>query len=143
MTLPILKITAEVERLIRLEGEASYPNECCRVMVGKLEGGQKLVNAIYPQRNERDDSPKNRFLISPDLVRDAELRAMREGVDVLGYYHSHPDHPAKPSQFDQDHAWPWYSYVIVSIQQGKSTDLTSWQLTDDRSQMIPEPVEMT
>ena len=143
MTLPILKITAEVERLIRLEGEASYPNECCGVMVGKLEGGQKLVNAIYPQRNERDDSPKNRFLISPDLVRDAELRAMREGVDVLGYYHSHPDHPAKPSQFDQDHAWPWYSYVIVSIQQGKSTDLTSWQLTDDRSQMIPEPVEMT
>jgi proteasome lid subunit RPN8/RPN11 len=74
-------------------------------------------------------------------VRDAEKAAREKGIDVVGWYHSHPDHPAAPSQYDQDHAWPWYSYIIVSVANGKPQDMTSWRLTDDRSRFTREDLE--
>ncbi len=96
----------------------------------------------FPLINRRDDSPRNRFSITPEDFRAAERVAVESGIDVLGWYHSHPDHPARPhaSEFDREHAWPWYSYVIVSVHGGAPQDLTSWQLDDDRSQFQPEVV---
>ncbi len=95
------------------------------------------VTALFPLVNRRDDSPRNRFSVTSEDVRDAEKAAREKGIDVVGWYHSHPDHPAKPSQFDQDHAWPWYSYIIVSVANGRPETMTSWRLTDDRYPIHP------
>jgi proteasome lid subunit RPN8/RPN11 len=84
-------------------------------------------------QNSREDSPERRYLIAPEDMLDAEKEARRLGIDIIGVYHSHPDHPARPSEFDREHAFPWYSYVIVSVQKGEPENLTAWVLKDDRS----------
>jgi proteasome lid subunit RPN8/RPN11 len=126
--------------------------------LGKSKGGVKLVTEVVPLQNLRHDAAraqqllplddpgreteKNRFLIDPlDQLR-VEKGARERGLDVLGYYHSHPDHPARPSNYDRDHAWPWYSYVIISVDRGVPRDLTSWRLAEDRSAFAPEQVEV-
>jgi proteasome lid subunit RPN8/RPN11 len=81
--------------------------------------------------------------VRPDDYRVAERRAREAALELLGFYHSHPDHPARPSQYDLDHAWPSFSYVIVSVMAGKDTSLTSWQLQADRSAFDEETVEIT
>ena len=75
-------------------------------------------------------------------VLDADKAAQKQGMEVIGWYHSHPDHPARPSQYDQDHAWPWYSYVIVSVHNGSPQDMTSWRLDDDRHAFSHEGIEI-
>ena len=100
------------------------------------------IVVLFPLVNRRDDSPRNRFSVTSDDVRDAEKAAREKGIDVVGWYHSHPDHPAAPSEYDRDHAWPWYSYIIVSVANGKPEDMTSWRLLDDRSKFTPEALEI-
>jgi proteasome lid subunit RPN8/RPN11 len=129
-----------LEKQIRDHGARDYPHECCGAMLGLDHGADREVRALFPLINRRDDSPRNRFAITPEDFRQAERAATDNGVDMLGWYHSHPDHPARPSEFDREHAWPWYSYVIVSVAAGKPEDLTSWRLEDDRSKFQPEPV---
>jgi proteasome lid subunit RPN8/RPN11 len=126
---------------IRRHGEAAYPAECCGVLVGRVEGEAKEVVRLAPAVNRRTDDP-HRYLIAPDDLRrlDADVRAA--GLDIVGYYHSHPDHPAAPSAFDAAHAWPWYSYVIVRIDQGRGAELASWVLADDRPHMLPESLDV-
>jgi proteasome lid subunit RPN8/RPN11 len=137
----MLRLTKKLEQEIRDHGARDYPNECCGAMLGTDgDGAGREVRALFPLINRRDDSPRNRFSITPEDFRAAERAAADRGLDVLGWYHSHPDHPARPSDFDREHAWPWYSYVIVSIQGGVPKDLTSWQLEEDRTQFQPETV---
>ncbi|MEO5619060.1 MAG: M67 family metallopeptidase, partial [Candidatus Eisenbacteria bacterium] len=88
--------------------------------------------------NVREGSRHNRFLISPEQFLAAEKQARAAGLDVVGFFHSHPDHPSRPSAFDLEHAWPWYSYLIVSVEQGLVQDAHSWRLTEDRSRFEPE-----
>jgi len=143
---------------IRRHGVKDYPSECCGVLLGKAVGDAKEVTEVVPLTNLRHDparaqellplddqnkeTDKNRFLIDPlDQLR-VEKGARERGLDVLGYYHSHPDHPARPSVYDRDHAWPWYSYVIIAVEKGVPKDLTSWVLAEDRSAFGPEPVEV-
>ncbi|MGA2501956.1 MAG: M67 family metallopeptidase, partial [Tepidisphaeraceae bacterium] len=92
---------------IRRHGEADYPHECCGLMIGRFEAnGRKVVQEIYPISNAREESAKrNRFLITPDELMRGEKHARGLKLDVVGFYHSHPDHPTTPSQFDLDHAW--------------------------------------
>jgi proteasome lid subunit RPN8/RPN11 len=92
--------------------------------------------------NQRDDSPRNRFSITSEDVRLAEKEAVAKGWELIGWYHSHPDHPARPSEYDRDHAWPWYSYIIVSVLNGAPQDMTSWRLNDDRQEFSPEGIEI-
>jgi proteasome lid subunit RPN8/RPN11 len=88
------------------------------------------------------NSSRNRFLIlSEDLV-SSDREARRRGVDILGFYHSHPDHPARPSEFDREHAWPWYTYLIVAVEKGTPRDTTGWLLTEDRAKFLPEEVSV-
>jgi proteasome lid subunit RPN8/RPN11 len=136
----MLLLNAKIEQDIREHGAKDYPHECCGAMLGTETDGSREVTALFPLINRRDDSPRNRFSITPDDFRQAERAAADRGLDLIGWYHSHPDHPARPSEFDREHAWPWYSYVIVSVGQGKPLDLTSWRLEDDRSMFQPEPV---
>lgn len=139
----MLILNHEISQGIRGWGARDYPNETCGAMLG-LDGvdgaDAREVRALFPLTNRRDDSPRNRFSITADDFRAAERAAKQQGLELLGWYHSHPDHPARPSEFDREHAWPWYSYVIVSVAQGEPRDMTSWQLADDRSHFLPEEI---
>jgi proteasome lid subunit RPN8/RPN11 len=127
-------------------------------MLGHVDGGVKRATEIVPLPNLRTDpdraqellpldapdreTERNRFLIDPvDQIR-VEKDARARGLEVLGYYHSHPDHPARPSVYDRDHAWPWYSYVIISVQRGEPKEFASWVLAEERSRFDPEPIEI-
>ncbi|MDR1915592.1 MAG: M67 family metallopeptidase [Synergistaceae bacterium] len=129
-----------VNRAIRNEAEASYPNECCGILLGTVDpDGARSVTEIIEIDNTSDaDEQYHRFTIGPDDFMRAEIEARRRGVDVLGFYHSHPDHPAMPSDYDLKHAMPCYSYVIVAVESGKSAALTSWEMTPDRARFIQE-----
>jgi len=125
---------------IRRHGESDYPHECCGLMLGSFEpAGVKVVTEIYPIGNAREEAAKrNRFLIAPDDLMRGDKHARAKGLDVVGFYHSHPDHPAVPSAFDLEHAWPVYSYVIVSVRSGRAEDLRSFELRADRSRFDAE-----
>jgi proteasome lid subunit RPN8/RPN11 len=126
---------------IRRHGEAAYPGECCGAMVGRVEGSAKEVLRLSPAVNRRTDDP-HRYLIAPDDLRRLEREVREAGQDIVGYYHSHPDHPARPSAFDAEHAWPWYSYLIVRIDRGRGADMASWVLDDERPLMHPESLDV-
>lgn len=138
----MIRLTAHTERLIRLEGEKRYPNECCGILLGAFDAqGAALVDSILPIDNAREEAEQyHRFVITADDYLRAERAALAQGVDVLGFYHSHPDHLAIPSAYDREHALPFYAYVIVAVAQGRAGDLTSWRLTPDRQRFIQEDV---
>jgi proteasome lid subunit RPN8/RPN11 len=119
-----------VEDAIRRHGTETYPNECCGALVGR--GGDVQHAVQLP--NTTEEGPRRRFLVRPADYMEAEGAARRLGGDLLGFYHSHPDAPARPSQYDLDHAWPTFWYVIVAVEQGTPAAMTVWQLRDDRSQ---------
>ncbi len=127
---------------MRAHGEQDYPHECCGLLIGRfLEDGRKVVSEIYPISNAREEAAKrNRFLIRPDELLRGERHARTRELEVLGFYHSHPDAQAVPSQCDQDHAWPTYSYVIVSVGKGTAQDVRSWELQPDRSRFDEEEI---
>jgi proteasome lid subunit RPN8/RPN11 len=127
---------------IRGHGEDAYPAECCGALAGRVTAGDlKEVVRLEPAVNRRTDDP-HRYLIAPEDLRRLEGQLKSEGLEIVGYYHSHPDHPAVPSAFDADHAWPWYSYVIVRVDRGRGADLASWVLDDDLPRMHPESLEV-
>jgi proteasome lid subunit RPN8/RPN11 len=125
-----------VRDAIRQHGAETYPNECCGALIGR----DGVVSAAYALPNTTDEGPRRRFMVRPQDYRDAERRASEHGGELLGFYHSHPDHPARPSQYDLDHAWPFFSYIIVAVRAGVPEDMTSWRLRDDRSAFDQEPV---
>ena len=129
---------------IRGHGERDYPNECCGLLLGSADGGAaREVREAQPLRNANTDSPRNRFDFDPAEHLAAQRAARERELEVIGFYHSHPDHPARPSQFDLDHAaWPGYSYVIVSIRQGKAGEANSFELAEDRSRFLDEEIEI-
>lgn len=117
---------------IRAHGEETYPHECCGALVGHV-GEVTSVEALVPLPNTTEEGPRRRFLVRPSDYRLAEARAKELAGELVGFYHSHPDHPARPSQYDLDHAWPTFAYVIVSVQGGVAREMTVWFLADDRS----------
>jgi len=133
-------LSAEQLAEIRLHAETAYPHEGCGLMGGASDGEARRVTRLVPVPNARSDSPRNRYLIEPvDFLR-AQTALDRDGLDVVGVYHSHPDHPARPSAFDEEHAWPRLSYIIVSVARGAAGDARSWVLADDRGGFSEEPI---
>jgi proteasome lid subunit RPN8/RPN11 len=142
-----LWISGHLAEKIRAHGAETYPHECCGALLGRdseLESQDAVreVLGLFPLINRRDDSPRNRFSVTAEDVLEADKAARQQGLEVIGWYHSHPDHPARPSHYDRDHAWPWYSYIIVSVQNGAPQDMTSWRLNDDRQEFSPEEIEI-
>jgi proteasome lid subunit RPN8/RPN11 len=135
-----LRAPGMVLQQIREEGERAYPAECCGVLAGRA-GAAKEVVRVVPVANRRTDDP-HRYLISPDDLRRITAELGRSGLEVLGFYHSHPDHPAAPSAFDVGHAWPWYSYIIVAVTKGQAAEISSWELDDDAQAMRPELLDI-
>lgn len=120
------------------EGRAAYPYECCGFLLGDWSGERKQVRDVGPAENARSDSPQNRYLIPPEAFLRAEKEARERALEIVGFYHSHPDVEARPSAFDRDHAWASYSYVIVSVFGGVPRETRSWELKDDRTEFLEE-----
>jgi proteasome lid subunit RPN8/RPN11 len=141
MVIP-LHLPAHLVRQIEEEGATAYPNECCGILFGRELAGAadastpglplRIIERLQTAANTFDEEERHhRFSISPHQLMRAEREAADSGQLVMGFYHSHPDHPARPSNYDREHAWPFYSYVIVSVVGGQPLDMTSWVLDDD------------
>jgi proteasome lid subunit RPN8/RPN11 len=138
-----LKIDAGVLQQIQAHGASSYPEEGAGLLLGAVANGDKIVSAILPLENAREDSARhNRYLLTAQDYLHGEQEAARRGLDVLGVFHSHPDHPDRPSEFDREWAMPWFSYIITRVDHGKSLSSRSWTLAEDRSVFEEEEIQV-
>ena len=130
-----VQLEAVRERLMTLHAEGGYPNEICGILLGReIEGKRVIMNAMPIENTFEADEQYHRFMITPKAMFTAEKLARRDRMDVLGVYHSHPNAPARPSQYDVEHAaWTSWTYVILSVQSGKVVDVKGWQLQEDRT----------
>jgi proteasome lid subunit RPN8/RPN11 len=122
-------LAAEAEAEIRRHAAETYPNECC----GALIASDGAIVEAFRLPNTTAEGARRRFLVGPGDYRLAEARARERQGQLAGFYHSHPDHPARPSQHDLAQAWPNLTYVIVAVSAGTPGDLKSWRLLEDRS----------
>jgi proteasome lid subunit RPN8/RPN11 len=138
----MLKISPETYAQICANGEFAYPDEGVGLLLGR-HGETRAVSAIIRLQNAReDDARRNRYLVTPQAMLSAEREAEERQLDILGVYHSHPDHPNLPSQFDLEWAIPWFSYLITTVDSGKALESRSWRLKEDRSAFVEEPVQI-
>ena len=144
---------------IRDHAQATYPEECCGLLLGKLERNQKKVLEVRETDNDwtpndavnnleniasfenKKLSKKNRFSIAPNILLEVQKECRDRQLNIIGVYHSHPDYPAIPSAFDREIAWLEYSYIIASLRNGKVTEMKSWQLQENR-QFQAEKIEI-
>lgn len=139
----MIGISETVIEQIKRHAERDYPHECGGMLVGRFsENGAKEVFETFPLENAREDSRHNRVLILPKDVLKAERYAREKRLDVVGYYHSHPNAPAVPSQYDLDHALPVWSYVIASVLEGETVEVRSWEMEEDRSRFSEESMRL-
>ena len=137
-----LKIDPSLLQAIHKNGETAYPEEGAGLLLGRVDGELREVLSIVPLQNEREDGARhNRFLIPAKAMLHGEEEAIRQGLDVIGIFHSHPDSPNQPSEFDREWAMPWYSYIITTVQNGQAMHSRSWRLVDDHSKYFEELIE--
>jgi len=126
-----IRVTKSQLEQIREHGEQTYPHECCGFLLGLREDDTNVLAEAYAAENERQDSRETRYLITPQQYKRADDYARSRGLGIIGYYHSHPDHPAAPSGYDLDHScWPGESYIIVAVEKGESAALNSFSKPD-------------
>lgn len=136
-----LNLNQECIAIIHDHAEQDFPNECCGFLVGKIANLEtSIVSEIVRAKNTRHDRPQNRFEIDPGELVRTDKAARSAGNTVIGFYHSHPNSPAVPSEFDREHAWPGYCYVIVSVIEGRSRSTKNFKLLDDRSAFEVDPI---
>ena len=133
-----LRLGSGVLEAIQQHGRETYPHECCGALIGR--DGDVASTVALP--NITEEGPRRRFRVSDADYMKVERAASAANADLLGFYHSHPDHPARPSQYDLDHALPFFSYVIISVASGTPGDVRSWKLRDDRSAFDEEPLNL-
>jgi proteasome lid subunit RPN8/RPN11 len=138
----VIHLEGTIVEQVNRHGEAAYPHEACGLLLGALDGdGTKRAEEAVALENVREEGARHhRFLMRPEDIVRVEREARARGKDVIGVYHSHPDHPDEPSRYDLEHAWPVYSYVIVSIRAGRAASLRSWELEADRTRFAPEAI---
>lgn len=137
----MLVIIPERLRAIQAHGEAAYPNEGAGLLLGRAgEAAGEVLDVLPADNTWAPDEQSHRYLISPQAMLQAEAQAARRGLDVLGAFHSHPDHPAVPSEWDRDWAWPNFAYVITSVISGQAAETRAWQLAADRSRFDETPI---
>jgi proteasome lid subunit RPN8/RPN11 len=138
----MILLRSEAEKRIREEGERAYPNECCGFLLGTA-GEEKRADRVLPVENAWEAGERyHRFVIRPEDFMGAEKEAAKQGLELVGIYHSHPDHPARPSDYDREQAMPFFSYLILGVKAGRGEDLTSWELEIDRNQFCKEEIQV-
>ena len=130
----MIRLSKKIVDEIELHAEQTYPEECCGMILGFSHNGVHFIEEVIKIDNSQDENRRRRFFITPEQYRQAEQLARDLKMELLGFYHSHPDHPAAPSAFDTDHALPWFTYIIVSVKQGKAAAMTAWLLNEERTQ---------
>ncbi len=139
-----IHLSPELLRAIQAHGEQAYPEEGAGLILGTARADDRTATALSPWPNSfRPDSRRRRYLITAEDMLEAEERAERLGVDVIGVFHSHPDHPAQASEFDREWAMPFYSYVITSVSNARAVESRSWRLDEGRARMAEEPLLVT
>jgi proteasome lid subunit RPN8/RPN11 len=138
----MLRLPEALLNKIHEHGEKAYPDEGAGFMLG-ADGNERAVTDILPLTNAREDlARRNRYLFTAEDYLKAELEAERLGLDLIGVFHSHPDHPNQPSEFDREWAQPFFSYIITSVREGKALESRSWRLVEDRSEFQEEPIQI-
>ena len=136
-----LLISDELLQRIHAHGEAAYPEEGAGLLLGRVVGSNTRVERLLEFSNAREQSARhNRYLLTPEDYLRGEMEAARLDLDVIGVFHSHPDHPNRPSEFDREWAMPFLSYVITSVQSGRAVDSRSWLLSEDHAQFTEETI---
>jgi proteasome lid subunit RPN8/RPN11 len=140
----MLHLGDELLAQIHEHGERAYPEEGAGFLLGVYsDNGTRAVTSIFPLLNSREDEARhNRYLITPEDYLKAEVAADKLGLSLIGVFHSHPDHPNRPSEFDREWAQPFFSYVITSVQAGKAVESRSWRLIEDRSKFEEEEIKL-
>ena len=132
---------------IRAHGRATYPDECCGFLIGASEesgtSSERPILGLERAGNEFEGERRRRFLIRPEELRLLERRLDNTGRAVVGFYHSHPDHPARPSQFDQEHAWPWYTYLVLTVTAEETPAVGAFELDPDSATFREVPLTIT
>src|ERR1700722_15053878 len=136
----MLKIAEDVLRQIYDHMEASYPNECCGVMIGTTDGETRVAHTFRKCKNLKTERAHDRYEMDPLDILKTQREFENSPWDIVGIYHSHPDHPSRPSQTDTDRAWQDYSYVIVSVQKGTVASANSWLLNESERRFYEEPL---
>ena len=136
----MLRVSENIIQMIQEHGRTIYPEECCGLLLGYTDGSEKIVKDLYQIPNARTDQRQTRYLIAPEDYKAGEQKAKANGLEILGVYHSHPDHPARPSAYDFEHALPWFSYLILSVERGLPSEMTSWVMDDERSRFESENI---
>ena len=136
-----LEIPQDLLAEIQTHGEAAYPEEGAGLLLGNLDGERMRVSALFKLANRREASARrNRYALAPDDYLQGEAEAARLGLDLIGVFHSHPDHPHRPSEFDREWAWPTFAYLITSVHKGRAISSRAWRLQEDRSSFQEEPI---
>ncbi|MBV8051500.1 MAG: M67 family metallopeptidase [Acidobacteriaceae bacterium] len=142
----MLRISRPHYEVLRQHGEETYPHECCGVLLGRFDDDQRVVTSVARCRNTRDDSPQNRYNIDPRELIRVQREGRGRGEEIIGFYHSHPDHPAMWSATDLAEAhWFGCSYVITSVEKGKAATTNSFELTgseEQDKQLVSEKIEV-
>ena len=142
----MLKISQPHYDALRQHGEETYPYECCGVLLGRVDGDERVVTSIARCGNTRQDSPHNRYNIDPKQLIHIQREARERGEDIIGFYHSHPDHPPRWSPTDLAEAhWFGCSYVISGVEKGKAAVTNSFELTgtdENDKQLVGEKVQV-
>ena len=142
----MIRVSESFRRRIKEHARQTYPYECCGILLGRVESSPltphpsplKVVTDIKALDNVHEEGHERRYLISPQQMFEVQRDARARKLDILGVYHSHPDHPNRYSEYDRSHAWPWYSYIIVSVRKGEPKQMRCWILSDDQTKMNQE-----
>jgi proteasome lid subunit RPN8/RPN11 len=138
-----IHISEQVMTEIQAHGESRYPEEAAGLILGATGGEDRIARSVLPLENQFESNQRDhRYLIEPRDMLHAEQRAEQLGLEIIGVFHSHPDHPPTPSQFDLEWAVPWYIYLITSVQNGVAKGSKAWKLREDHSQLIEEQLHI-
>ena len=137
----MLRLRAKHTEIVHSHLCRAYPEEGCGVLLGRDLADGREVERVIGFENVREDSRNHRYLIAPEQFLSAEREARASGLDVIGFFHSHPDHPAFPSRYDLEHAFPFFSYVILAVDGGEPREMRSFVLSEDRSEFLEERLE--
>ena len=138
----VINLTDDIIKKFKKHGELDYPHECCGFILGSFKDTASMGVEYMPASNTKEENRERRFLIDPMAYQKAEDKADERDLSVISIVHSHPDHPDKPSEFDREHAWPGFSYIIISVQDGSVVSYRSWQLSADRNFFIEENIKI-